>query len=154
VSVPRIPVALIAPEFVPKRQRCGHGVMALRFRYLLFLRLSQLIRLSRLDGEDLVVEVVMLCREVARAPPAGQPALDLPVTRPGRPSVPSGTVALVLRLAKENRTWSHRRIHGELATMGVTLPPSSVWAILRRHDIEPSPRRSGPTWAEFCRTQA
>jgi hypothetical protein len=25
---------------------------------------------------------------------------------------------------------------------------------LRRHGIEPSPRRSGPTWAEFCRAQA
>ena len=39
--------------------------MALRFLYLLFLRVSQLIRLSRLGGEDLVVEVVMLRREVA-----------------------------------------------------------------------------------------
>ncbi len=38
--------------------------------------------------------------------------------------------------------------------MGVRLAPSSVWAILRRHDIEPTPRRSGPTWAEFLRAQA
>jgi transposase InsO family protein len=29
-----------------------------------------------------------------------------------------------------------------------------VWVILRRHGVEPSPRRSGPTWAEFLRTQA
>jgi len=197
VSVPRIPSALIDLEFVPKRQRCEHGVMALRFLYLLFLRVSQLTRLSRLDSEDLAVEVVMLRREVAvlrrqvsrpalqladRAPLAGLARLlsrrrlrrffvqpdtllrwhrDLvrrhwtyPSRRPGRPSVPSGTVALVLRLAKENPTWSYRRIHGELATMGVAFAPSSVWAILRLHDIEPSPRRSGPTWAEFCRIQA
>ena len=74
--------------------------------------------------------------------------------RSGRPGVPAGTVQLVLRLANENPTWGYRRIHGELATMGVRLAPSSVWAVLRRHGIDPSPRRSGPTWAEFLRTQA
>src|ERR1035437_2919527 len=68
--------------------------------------------------------------------------------RPGRPSIPAGTVAIICRLAHENRTWGYRRIHGELARMGVVLSPSSVWAILRRDDIDPSPLRSGPTWAE------
>jgi hypothetical protein len=52
-----------------------------------------------------------------------------------------------------NPTWGYRRIHGDLAAMGVTLAPFSIWAILRRNGIEPSPRRSGPTWAEFCRAQ-
>jgi transposase len=74
--------------------------------------------------------------------------------RPGRPGLPAGAVQLVLRLAKENPAWGYRRIHGELATMGVRLAASSVWAVLRRHGIEPSPRRSGPTWAEFLRAQA
>ena len=77
-----------------------------------------------------------------------------PHRRSGRPALPVGTVHLVLRLAKENPTWGYRRIHGELATIGVRLAPSSVWAILRRHGIEPTPRRSGPTWAEFLRAQA
>jgi transposase InsO family protein len=77
-----------------------------------------------------------------------------PHHRLGRPPVPAGTVALVVRLAKENPTWGYRRICGELATMGITLACSSVWAILKRHGIEPSPRRSGPTWAEFLRAQA
>ena len=77
-----------------------------------------------------------------------------PHRRSGRPALPVGTVHLVLRLATENPTWGYRRIHGELATMGVRLAPSSVWAILRRHGIEPTPRRSGPTWAEFLRAQA
>ena len=67
--------------------------------------------------------------------------------RPGRPSTARGTTALVLRLAKENPTWGYRRIHGELATMGVIIAASSVWATLKRHGIDPSPRRSGPTWA-------
>jgi len=74
--------------------------------------------------------------------------------RPGRPSIPAGTVAIILRLARENPTWGYRRIQGELATMGVVLSPSSVWAILQRNDIDPSPMRSGPTWTEFLRSQA
>jgi hypothetical protein len=77
-----------------------------------------------------------------------------PHRRAGRPALPVGMVHLVLRLATENPTWGYRRIHGELATMGVRLAPSSVWAILRRHGIEPTPRRSGPTWAEFLRAHA
>jgi putative transposase len=59
---------------------------------------------------------------------------------PGRPSLGEGTTALVLRFAKENPTWGYRSIHGELATMGIAIAPSSVWAILKRHGIEPSPR--------------
>ncbi len=74
--------------------------------------------------------------------------------RQGRPSLPAGTVGIVQRLARENPTWGYRRIHGELAKMGLRLAPSSVWVILRRHGIDPSPRRSGPTWIEFLRAQA
>jgi hypothetical protein len=29
-----------------------------------------------------------------------------------------------------------------------------VWSILRRHGIDPAPRRSGPTWSEFLAAQA
>jgi putative transposase len=57
-------------------------------------------------------------------------------------------------LAKENPQWGYRRIHGELATMGIVIAPSSVWAILKRHGVEPSPRRSEPTWAEFLAAHA
>jgi len=73
---------------------------------------------------------------------------------PGRPSIPAGTMRLVVRLARENPTWGYRRIHGELLGMGIRLAPSSVWAILKRHGIEPSPKRSGPAWGEFLRAQA
>ena len=72
----------------------------------------------------------------------------------GRPGVPSGTGQLVLRLARENPTSGYRRIHGELATTGVRLAASSVWAILKRHGIDPSPRRCGTSWNEFLRAQA
>src|ERR1039458_3415216 len=74
--------------------------------------------------------------------------------RSGRPRVPAGTVEIVLRLARENSTWGYRRVQGELATMGLRIAPSSVWAILRRHGLDPAPRRTGPTWTEFLRSQA
>lgn len=73
--------------------------------------------------------------------------------RSGRPAIPAGTVGIVLRLARENPSWGYRRIQGELVTMGLRLAPSSVWAILRRHRIDPAPTRSGPTWSEFLRAQ-
>ncbi|MHB1488664.1 MAG: integrase core domain-containing protein, partial [Acidimicrobiales bacterium] len=77
-----------------------------------------------------------------------------PHGQPGRPAIAQGTTALVLRLSKENPQWGYRRIHGELATTGIVIAASSVWATLKRHDIDPSPRRSGPTWAEFLSAQA
>jgi hypothetical protein len=63
-------------------------------------------------------------------------------------------VQLVLRLARENPTPGYRKIHKELATMGVRLAASSVWAILNRHGIDPSPRRWRTSWNEFLRAQA
>jgi len=38
--------------------------------------------------------------------------------------------------------------------MDVVIAPLSVWAILKRHGVEPSPRQSGPTWAAFLAAQA
>jgi len=46
-----------------------------------------------------------------------------PHGRPGRSAIPKGTTAVVLRLAKENPQWGYRRIHGELATMGIVISP-------------------------------
>ncbi|MGO8872786.1 MAG: hypothetical protein ACLQPH_15550 [Acidimicrobiales bacterium] len=38
--------------------------------------------------------------------------------------------------------------------MGIPLAPPSVWAVLRRHGLDPSPNRRGPTWGEFLKSQA
>lgn len=61
---------------------------------------------------------------------------------------------LALRMAGENPTWGYRRIHGELSRLGHKVAPSSVWKILRDAGIDPTPNRTGPTWAQFLRSQA
>jgi hypothetical protein len=60
----------------------------------------------------------------------------------------------VLRLARENESWGYRRIHGELAELGITVAPCTIWQILEDAGISPAPRRDGPGWAEFLRSQA
>jgi hypothetical protein len=57
-------------------------------------------------------------------------------------------------MATENPTWGYRRIAGELARLGYRIGASTVWAILTRAGIGPSPRHSDPTWSEFLRAQA
>ena len=146
--------------------------MALSFLYLAFTRILQVVRLSQGDGNELAIEIAMLCHEVAVLrrqvvlPPLEPQDRSLfaglsrlmdrrrrgrflvqPETlprwhrdlvqrkwtyshRPGRPSIPTGTVSTILRMARENPTWGYRGIHGELARLGVVLSPSNVWAIL------------------------
>jgi len=73
---------------------------------------------------------------------------------PGRPPAARSIARLVVRLAKENPRWGYRRIHGEMTKLGVTVAQSTVWEILRAAGIDPAPRRSGPTWQQFIRSQA
>ena len=74
--------------------------------------------------------------------------------RSGRPPVRRKVRSVVLRLARENESWGYRRIHGELAGLGIAVAPSTVWQILKSAGINPAPRRDGPGWAEFLRSQA
>ena len=60
----------------------------------------------------------------------------------------------MLLLARENQSWGYRRVHGELVALGITVAPSTVWQILKNAGIDPAPRRDGPGWAEFLRSQA
>jgi putative transposase len=64
------------------------------------------------------------------------------------------TVELIVRLARENPRWGYLRIVGELKKVGIAVSKTSVASVLRRHRLPPAPRRSGPTWAQFLRTQA
>jgi putative transposase len=59
--------------------------------------------------------------------------------RTGRPTTRRNIKALVLRLARENTEWGYRRIHGELAGLGVKVAASTVWEILKDQRHPPSP---------------
>jgi len=43
---------------------------------------------------------------------------------------------------------------GELAHLGYRIGASTIWKILKIAGVDPSPQRSGPTWAQFLKTQA
>ena len=45
-------------------------------------------------------------------------------------------------------------MHGELATLGIKVAPSTVWEILEAEGIDPAPQRGITTWADFLRCQA
>jgi putative transposase len=74
--------------------------------------------------------------------------------RTGRPATRRTVRALVLRLARENPEWGYPRIHGELAGPGVKVAAPAVWEILQASGTGPAPRRTGPAWAQFLRSQA
>ena len=75
-------------------------------------------------------------------------------TRPGRPKLSAEIRELVLRLARENLSWGHRRICGELAKLGLQASPTSVRRLRARARLGPAPRREGPSWREFLHAQA
>jgi putative transposase len=66
-----------------------------------------------------------------------------PHRRPGRPPVDPTIRAVVLRLARENSTWGHRRIQGELARLGCQIAASTVWKILHQAGVDPAPAGPG-----------
>jgi transposase InsO family protein len=74
--------------------------------------------------------------------------------RTGREATRWNVRALVLRLARENPEWGYRRIHGELAGLGVKIAASTAWEILKNAGIDPAPRRTGLAWSQFLRSQA
>ena len=74
--------------------------------------------------------------------------------RTGRPSTRRNIRALVRRLARDNPNWGYRRIHGELAGLGVKVAASTVWEILKASGIDPGRRQTGLTWSQFLRSQA
>jgi transposase len=70
-----------------------------------------------------------------------------------RPATRQNIRALILRPARENPEWGYRRIHGELAGLGVRVSASTVWEILKANGIDPAPRRTGPTSREYGKLQ-
>jgi transposase InsO family protein len=71
----------------------------------------------------------------------------------GRPRVCEEIEQLVIRMAEENPTWGYRRIQGALANLGHHIDKITVRNILRRHHIDPAPKRreGGMSWTQFIK---
>ena len=79
--------------------------------------------------------------------------MDLPT--PDRPPpLNSDVQQLIVRLARENPRWGYQRVKGELQRLGVRVSATAIRTTLRRHGLDPAPRRMATTWRAFLRRQA
>jgi transposase len=72
----------------------------------------------------------------------------------GRPPVDDEVQQLIVRLASENPRWGYQRIQGELRHLGVRVSATAIRTTLRRHGLDPTPRRTTTTWRAFLAQQA
>jgi putative transposase len=70
----------------------------------------------------------------------------------GRPRTDKEIEDLVVRMARENRSWGYDRIQGALQHLGYTISDQTVGNILKRQGMAPAPeRKKTVTWREFIR---
>ena len=81
-------------------------------------------------------------------------AWTYPHRQTGRPPLDQELQQLIIRLARENPRWGYQRIQGELLHLGVRLSATVIRTTLRRHGLDPAPRRVATTWRAFLRQQA
>jgi putative transposase len=148
LDVKDIELLVLRHELEVLRRQVARPRLRAADRALLAAAACHLPRLSR--GARLVTARTLLrwhralVRSKWRQPPGQR----------GRPPVPAEARALVLRLARENPRWGHRRIGGEPAQLGLRVSPTTVRRLLVRAALGPAPRRSGPSWREFLAAQA
>ena len=73
--------------------------------------------------------------------------------KPGRPPTAAQLQELILKLARENRSWGYTRIQGALANLRHDVGRSTIAKLMKTAGLEPAPqRRKGLTWKEFLKT--
>jgi hypothetical protein len=74
-------------------------------------------------------------------------------TSVGRAPTEQAIEELVLKFARENRSWGYRRIVGAISNLGHEISHQTVANILKRHDLDPAPERGKRRlWKEFIRS--
>jgi hypothetical protein len=77
-----------------------------------------------------------------------------PHRQTGRPPLATHLQQLIVQLATENPRWGYQRIQGELLQLGVQVSATAIRTTLRRHGLDPVPRRAKSTWRGFLHQQA
>ena len=72
----------------------------------------------------------------------------------GRPPLDHGVQQLIIRLATENPRRGYQRIQGKLQQLGRQVSATAIRTTLRRHGLDPAPRRTATSWRAFRRQQA
>ncbi len=71
----------------------------------------------------------------------------------GRPNTDNSIEKLILKMARENRSWGYRRIVGALSNLGYEVSHQTVGNVLERHGLLRAPDRERKTsWREFIRS--
>jgi hypothetical protein len=71
----------------------------------------------------------------------------------GRPPISAEIRALIVQMAKANRSWGYTRIQGALANLDHDVSRGTIATILREHGLDSAPERlKKTTWAEFLQT--
>ena len=70
----------------------------------------------------------------------------------GRPKTKTEIEALILQLARENRSWGYTRIQGALANLRHEISRGTIANVLKAAGLAPAPiRRQEMTWKEFLK---